>query len=232
MEEGAAARVLADQAGAGERAAVGIDKYLTGSEHAFWRETKEVDTFFDPDLAQRSLGTFAILSQIDLARRRGLPYLYLGYWVRDSRKMAYKARFRPLEGLGPNGWSDRIQGIPHPGLGERPPWLGGIVDRKLMHAIRRFAGTDKRAAAGEVALRALDKLYQDGKRWEDKARVLAARIVAAAGGAALEALSEETQFIVITHNRGTIQRAGAVYGVTMGEDGASQVVSLHVDEAA
>ncbi len=56
-----------------------------------------VYTFFDPDLAQRSLGTFAILSQIDLARRRGLSYLYLGYWVRDSRKMAYKTEFRPIE---------------------------------------------------------------------------------------------------------------------------------------
>jgi len=56
-----------------------------------------VYTFFDPGLAARSLGTLAILRQIELARRLGLPYLYLGYWIRDSRKMSYKAQFRPLE---------------------------------------------------------------------------------------------------------------------------------------
>lgn len=56
-----------------------------------------VYTFFEPELASRSLGTFAILSQIELTRRRGLPYLYLGYWIHDSRKMAYKAAFRPIE---------------------------------------------------------------------------------------------------------------------------------------
>jgi arginine-tRNA-protein transferase len=56
-----------------------------------------VYTFFAPELARRSLGTFAILSQIEAARREGLAYLYLGYWIRDSRKMAYKAQFRPLE---------------------------------------------------------------------------------------------------------------------------------------
>jgi arginine-tRNA-protein transferase len=56
-----------------------------------------VYTFFDPTLPERSLGTFAILSQIVRARELGLPHLYLGYWIRDSRKMAYKAGFRPLE---------------------------------------------------------------------------------------------------------------------------------------
>lgn len=56
-----------------------------------------VYTFFDPDLAEKSLGTLAILSQIRRARELGLAYLYLGYWIRDSRKMAYKAGFRPLE---------------------------------------------------------------------------------------------------------------------------------------
>lgn len=63
-----------------------------------------VYSFFDPGTAKRSLGTFMILSLIDQARQRGLPYVYLGYWVGDSPKMAYKTRFRPLEALGPQGW--------------------------------------------------------------------------------------------------------------------------------
>lgn len=64
-----------------------------------------VYTFYDPDLGQRSLGTHAILMQIEEARRRGLAWLYMGYWIAASRKMAYKARFRPFETLGTDGWS-------------------------------------------------------------------------------------------------------------------------------
>jgi arginine-tRNA-protein transferase len=56
-----------------------------------------VYTFFDPEMAARSLGSYAILRQIEHARALGLPYLYLGYWIRDSRKMAYKAAYRPIE---------------------------------------------------------------------------------------------------------------------------------------
>ena len=63
-----------------------------------------VYTYFDPALARRSLGTFAILWQIEEARRRGLRWLYLGYWIEGSRKMAYKDRFRPFERFGPDGW--------------------------------------------------------------------------------------------------------------------------------
>jgi arginine-tRNA-protein transferase len=63
-----------------------------------------VYSFFDPDEASRSLGTFAILDHIGRARRMGLPYLYLGYWVKNSRKMDYKGRFLPQERLMPSGW--------------------------------------------------------------------------------------------------------------------------------
>ena len=63
-----------------------------------------VYSFFDPALAARSLGTLAILWLIEEARRRALPHVYLGYWIAQSPKMAYKARFRPLEGLGRDGW--------------------------------------------------------------------------------------------------------------------------------
>lgn len=63
-----------------------------------------VYSFFDPAQTRRGLGNLMILWLIETARAGGLPYVYLGYWIRHSRKMAYKARFRPLEGLGPNGW--------------------------------------------------------------------------------------------------------------------------------
>ena len=63
-----------------------------------------VYSFYDPDLAGRSLGTFMILDHIARAKRLGLPYLYLGYWVEGSKKMDYKARFTPQERLLPQGW--------------------------------------------------------------------------------------------------------------------------------
>jgi leucyl-tRNA---protein transferase len=64
-----------------------------------------VYSFFDPDLAANSLGSFIVLRLIEEARRRGLPFVYLGYWIAASRKMAYKTRFRPLEAFGAEGWS-------------------------------------------------------------------------------------------------------------------------------
>ena len=63
-----------------------------------------VYSFYLPEEAQRSLGTFMILDHIARARRLGLPYVYLGYWVKGSRKMDYKARFQPQERLQPEGW--------------------------------------------------------------------------------------------------------------------------------
>lgn len=64
-----------------------------------------VYTYFDPAMSDRSLGVFAILEQIAECRRRGLPYLYLGYWIEESDKMRYKADFRPAELLIDGSWS-------------------------------------------------------------------------------------------------------------------------------
>jgi arginine-tRNA-protein transferase len=63
-----------------------------------------VYSFYDPEETDRSLGTYMILDHIARARKRGLPYLYLGYWIEASKKMAYKARFMPQERLGMHGW--------------------------------------------------------------------------------------------------------------------------------
>jgi arginine-tRNA-protein transferase len=63
-----------------------------------------VYTFFDPDYIERSLGHFAILSQIDESRKRDLDYLYLGYWIRDCNKMSYKRRYKPLEAYLNEQW--------------------------------------------------------------------------------------------------------------------------------
>ena len=63
-----------------------------------------VYSFYDPEEDARSLGTYMILDHIQRARKMGLPYVYLGYWVEGSRKMGCKRRFRPQEHLGPRGW--------------------------------------------------------------------------------------------------------------------------------
>jgi arginine-tRNA-protein transferase len=65
-----------------------------------------VYTFFDPDLEKRGLGTYAVLWQVELARSMGLPYVYLGYWIKESRKMAYKCHYRPLQGLIEGRWTE------------------------------------------------------------------------------------------------------------------------------
>jgi arginine-tRNA-protein transferase len=63
-----------------------------------------VYTFFEPTEARRGLGNYAILTEIGAARDAGLRWLYLGYWVGQSKKMHYKNQFRPHEILTPDGW--------------------------------------------------------------------------------------------------------------------------------
>ena len=83
--------------GRGQLLAVALSDVLTDG-------LSMVYSFFDPDEGARSLGTFMILDHIARARRMGLTYVYLGYWVRGSKKMDYKGRFLPQERLAPNGW--------------------------------------------------------------------------------------------------------------------------------
>lgn len=64
-----------------------------------------VYSFFNPSENDRSLGTFMILDHIRIARQKGLPYLYLGYWIAGCNKMDYKARFSPLEFLRSGKWT-------------------------------------------------------------------------------------------------------------------------------
>jgi arginine-tRNA-protein transferase len=63
-----------------------------------------VYSFYEPDAPKRSLGTQVVLWMVAEARRLGLPYVYLGFWIEDSPKMAYKGRFRPLEAFSADGW--------------------------------------------------------------------------------------------------------------------------------
>jgi len=63
-----------------------------------------VYTFFHPGMGERSLGRNAILWQIEHCRNQDLPYIYLGYWIKDCEKMSYKTQFRPLELYIDNRW--------------------------------------------------------------------------------------------------------------------------------
>ena len=83
--------------GPGELVGVGLTDLLNDG-------LSMVYSFYDPDLSERSLGRFAILDHLRQAAMVGLPFVYLGYWVRGSRKMDYKADFRPMEQLTRQGW--------------------------------------------------------------------------------------------------------------------------------
>lgn len=65
-----------------------------------------VYTFYDPEVPGASFGTFNIMWQIEQAKRLGIPYVYLGYWIENSPKMAYKINFKPLEALRRGKWEE------------------------------------------------------------------------------------------------------------------------------
>jgi len=63
-----------------------------------------VYTFFNPDIEKRSLGVLAVLKQIERCKQLNLPFLYLGYWIKNCQKMAYKGQFRPVEAYLNDRW--------------------------------------------------------------------------------------------------------------------------------
>lgn len=63
-----------------------------------------VYTFFEPDLPRARFGVYNVLWQIELCRKLGLDYVYLGYWIKNSRKMSYKTQYQPAEGLQNGLW--------------------------------------------------------------------------------------------------------------------------------
>jgi len=65
-----------------------------------------VYTFFDPDYSNRSLGTYAVMTMLHLARTKNISFVYLGYWVDGSSKMDYKRNFKPLQGFIDRHWVD------------------------------------------------------------------------------------------------------------------------------
>jgi arginine-tRNA-protein transferase len=74
------------------------------------RGLSAVYSFFDTDQPARSLGTYIVVKLAEWTHASGRPHLYLGYWIEECRKMAYKIRFRPIEGLGPDGWRELATG--------------------------------------------------------------------------------------------------------------------------
>lgn len=82
----------------------------------------DVYHYHDPDHAARSLGTFALLQTIELARQLGRAYVYLGYYVAGCGSMVYKSRFRPCEVLGTDGvWREFVDAPAAASDGEREP---------------------------------------------------------------------------------------------------------------
>jgi arginyl-tRNA--protein-N-Asp/Glu arginylyltransferase len=89
-----------------------------------------VYSYYDPEQGSRSFGTYVILWLVERAREIDLPYVYLGYWIAESRKMSYKARFAPLEAFGPGGWRPlRIENA-----GENKEMLNNTESRQLLRS--------------------------------------------------------------------------------------------------
>ena len=69
-----------------------------------WQVTLHFGFKNDPDLPKASLGTYNVLWQIAQTKKLAMRYVYLGYWIKESAKMAYKVNFRPIEALRNGQW--------------------------------------------------------------------------------------------------------------------------------
>jgi arginine-tRNA-protein transferase len=96
LQSNVATRLIEFREGAELRMVSIVDELADGLSSVY--------TFFDPLVPKASFGTYNILWQIEEARSRGLPYVYLGYWIGQSRKMSYKNQFCPIEGLSRGEW--------------------------------------------------------------------------------------------------------------------------------
>jgi arginyl-tRNA--protein-N-Asp/Glu arginylyltransferase len=86
-----------------------------------------VYTFFDPDIPRARFGVYNVLWQIELCRKLELEYVYLGYWIENSRKMSYKTQYQPAEGL-----------------------QNGIWQTLTEHVLSSAEGPDQRPAEGKI----------------------------------------------------------------------------------
>ena len=85
-----------------------IDKQLAGLAviDQLDNALSAVYTFFDPAFADYSLGTYAVLWQIELARQQQQAFVYLGFWIAECKKMAYKNQYKPMQLFIDNQWLD------------------------------------------------------------------------------------------------------------------------------
>ncbi len=91
-------RFYAEPDGKAALVAIAVADFLDDGQSAIY-------TFFDPIEAKRSLGNYTLLWQVENARKMGLNYLYLGYWIKGCQKMSYKSSYRPLELRINNCWT-------------------------------------------------------------------------------------------------------------------------------
>lgn len=70
----------------------------------FEKSFSAVYTFFDPEYTKRSLGSYSILKQIEVAKKQNKDYLYMGYYIKKCQKMSYKCNFKPIEMYLDNTW--------------------------------------------------------------------------------------------------------------------------------
>ena len=98
-----------------------------------------VYTFYDPTQTRRSLGVHGVLALVEECRRRKLPWLYLGYWIKECDKMSYKDRFRPLQAYLGGRWQV---------LDEATPPSHARIEARVRGRLQSFAFAPRRPLRG------------------------------------------------------------------------------------